>query len=314
VLAHYRTDPDDLARLLDAPNVSVRALLSDGHVVSVALLAREGGLDEATRAEMYDGGRVAGNMIPDVLTSQLRDEAAGEPVGQRVMRIATHPAVRSRGLGSRLLAEVRAEFDDLDWVGTGFGATPGLLSFWRANGYSLVHLSTTRNDASGEYSALLLDPCSDAGRSLLARHAGWFLERVVDQLSDALSDADPDVVRAALAATDASLDLDLSAHEWRVVADTAYGPGMYASAPGAFRRLAVAALVDDGLALDARKERLLVLKVLQGRSWEAVKDRLGYHSYGEVMRALGRAYRPLVDAYGDALAMARRERYRDEGT
>jgi len=42
VLAHYRTEPDDLARLLDAPNVTARALTHDGHVVSVALLAREG--------------------------------------------------------------------------------------------------------------------------------------------------------------------------------------------------------------------------------------------------------------------------------
>jgi len=42
VLAHYRTEPNDLARLLDAPNLEARALTHDGHVVSVALLAREG--------------------------------------------------------------------------------------------------------------------------------------------------------------------------------------------------------------------------------------------------------------------------------
>ena len=32
VLAHYRTEPDDLARLLDAPNLECRALTVDGHV------------------------------------------------------------------------------------------------------------------------------------------------------------------------------------------------------------------------------------------------------------------------------------------
>ncbi|HKL28630.1 MAG TPA: tRNA(Met) cytidine acetyltransferase TmcA, partial [Natrialbaceae archaeon] len=81
VLAHYRTEPNDLARLLDAPNVRVRALIHDGHVVSVALLAREGDLPADLRADMYEGGRVRGNMLPDVLTSQLRDEEAGIPVG-----------------------------------------------------------------------------------------------------------------------------------------------------------------------------------------------------------------------------------------
>ncbi|MFW5977771.1 MAG: tRNA(Met) cytidine acetyltransferase TmcA, partial [Halohasta sp.] len=89
VVAHYRTEPTDLVRLLDAPNLDVRALEHDGHVVSVAVLAREGGLGADLRAAIYEGQRVRGNMLPDVLTSQLRDEAAAEPVGYRVMRIAT---------------------------------------------------------------------------------------------------------------------------------------------------------------------------------------------------------------------------------
>jgi len=286
----------------------VRALLADGHVVSVALLAREGGLDAETRAAVYDGGRIAGNMLPDVLTSQLRDEAAGEPVGQRVMRIATHPAARDRGLGSRLLDEIRAEFADADWLGTGFGATPGLLRFWRANDFSVVHLSTTRNDASGEYSAVMLDPRSEAGRALHDRHAGWFRDRIGDQLSDVLRDADPDVVRAALAATQDGPEPALDSREWRVVAGAAYGPGTYAAAPGAFRRLAVAALTRGVGDLTADQERLLVLKVLQGRDWAAIRDRLDYPSYRQAMRALGRAYRPLVDAWGDETALAQRAR------
>ncbi|PSP81502.1 tRNA(Met) cytidine acetyltransferase [Halobacteriales archaeon QS_1_68_20] len=311
VLAHYRTEPNDLARLLDAPNLSARALLYEGHVVSVALLAREGDLPPNLRAEMYDGARVPGNMIPDVLTSQLRDEAAGEPAGLRVMRIATHPAVRSRGMGSRLLSAVRREFEDLDWVGTGFGATPGLVRFWENNGYATVHLATTRNEASGEYSILMLDPLSDEGTDLHDRHAAWFLDRARDVLSDPLSDADPDVVRAALRATDWPVDPDLSPRDWTVVADTAYGPGLYTSAVGAFRRLAVAYLADSSHRdlLDERLERLLVLKVLQGRPWSAVVDELGFHSYGEAMRALGRGYQPLVDAYGDEAARRQRERY-----
>ncbi len=52
VLAHYRTEPNDLARLLDAPNLETRALVHDGHVASVALLAREGGLSAETRNDV----------------------------------------------------------------------------------------------------------------------------------------------------------------------------------------------------------------------------------------------------------------------
>ncbi|MFB6304977.1 MAG: tRNA(Met) cytidine acetyltransferase TmcA [Haloferacaceae archaeon] len=309
-LAHYRTEPDDLARLLDAPNVAVRALLHDGHVVSVALLAREGGLDADRRRAMYEGERVRGHMIPDVLTSQLRDEGAGVPVGHRVMRIATHGAVRSRGLGSRLLDGVADEFgDDADWLGVGFGATPRLLDFWAENGYGTVHLSTTRNERSGEYSAVMLRPTSDDGRALADRHARRFRDRVAGVLSDPLRDCDPDVVRRACRAVDASVDPTLSDHEWRVVAAAAYGPGLYVAAPGAVARLAVAGLIEGVDGLDARAERLLVRKVLQGEGWERVAAELDYVSRRECMRALGAACRPLVEAYGGSAARAERERY-----
>ncbi|WP_117595097.1 tRNA(Met) cytidine acetyltransferase TmcA [Haloprofundus halophilus] len=311
VLAHYRTEPNDLARLLDAPNLSVRALLHDGRVVSVALLAREGGLPESTRREMYEGQRVAGNMIPDVLTSQLRDEEAASPVGYRVLRIATHHAVRSRGLGSRLLADVRDEFDEsADWLGVGYGATPELLSFWRENGYRTVHLSTTRNDTSGEYSAVMLHPLSASGRALAERHSRWFRDRAVGVLSDPLRDADADVVRATLGATGSGVDPTLSDHEWRVVVGASYGPGLYVAAPGAFRRLALAHLVEGIVDLSPRAERLLVRKVLQSHPWDVVADELDYVSTGQCMRALGAAFRPLVDRYGADEPVVAEERTR----
>ncbi|WP_224450215.1 tRNA(Met) cytidine acetyltransferase TmcA [Haloprofundus salilacus] len=311
VLAHYRTEPNDLARLLDAPNLSVRALLYDGRVVSVALLAREGGLSESTRCGMYEGQRVAGNMIPDVLTSQLRDEGAASPVGYRVLRIATHDAVRSRGLGSRLLAEVRDEFEEsADWLGVGYGATPELLSFWRENGYGTVHLSTTRNDTSGEYSAVMLDPLSESGRKLAERHSRWFRERAIGVLSDPLRDADLDVVRATLRATESAVEPALSDHEWRVVVGASYGPGLYVAAPGAFRRLALSHLVDGVADLSALEERLLVRKVLQARPWDVVADELDYVSTGQCMRALGTAFQPLVDHYGADEPVVAEERAR----
>ncbi|SEW30945.1 tRNA(Met) cytidine acetyltransferase TmcA [Halobacterium jilantaiense] len=311
VYAHYRTEPDDLARLLDAPNLAVRALVVDGHVASVALLAREGGLDADLRAAMYDGERVKGNMIPDVLTSQLRDEDAAVPFGYRVMRIATHPAVRSRGLGSRLLGEVRQEFaDDADWLGVGYGATSELLSFWAANGYGTVQLSTTRNDTSGEYSAIMLDPLSAAGRELHDRHAGWFADRVSGVLSDALRDLDADVARAALRACATTPDLHLGERDWRVVAGAAHGPGMYGVDPGPFRKLAVRHLVaGDADLLSADEERLLVGKLLQSRLWDDLADRLRYHSTSQAMRALGDALRPLVAEYGTEAAREELRRF-----
>ncbi|WP_049970870.1 tRNA(Met) cytidine acetyltransferase TmcA [Haladaptatus cibarius] len=315
VLAHYRTEPADLARLLDAPNVVVRALCWNGHVVSVALLAREGNLPEALRERMYDGERVNGNMLPDVLTTQLRDISAAVPEGLRVMRIATHHAVRSSGLGSRLLREIRQEFSEVDWLGTGFGATPELLRFWRENGYSTIQLSTTRNDASGEYSVLMLSPVSDKGEELYDRHARRFSARIASVLSDALSDMEPDVVREALRATSATVPLSLSDSEWRHVSASAFGPGQFDHDPGPFRQIAVKHFIDpediESGVLSLRQERLLVRKVLQTREWVEVADELGFHSTGEAMRTLGKTFRPLVRQYGNESAKEEMWRYVD---
>lgn len=313
VLAHYRTEPADLARLLDGPNISVRALTHDGHVVAVALVAREGSLDSETRAAMYEGRRVRGNMIPDVLSTQLRDEAAGVTVGCRVLRIATHAAVRSRGLGSRLLGEVRAEFgSEVDWLGVGYGATPELIQFWRHNGYSIVHLSTSRNGTSGEYSAVMLDPCSAAGEELASRHTGRFCDRIGATLSDALADCDPDVVRAALRAADATPDPDLSEWEWRLVAGVPGGASVLDTDPDPFRRLAIRHLVApaDPDALTDRQARLVVRKVLQAQPWAAVTESLEYVSERECKRELGPISETLTRLYGDPWAIEELERHR----
>ncbi|QDX40899.1 tRNA(Met) cytidine acetyltransferase TmcA [Salarchaeum sp. JOR-1] len=311
VYAHYRTEPNDLARLLDAPNLSVRALRHDGHVVSVALLAREGGLDRETREEMYTGGRILGNMIPDVLTSQLRDENAAVPVGWRVVRIATHHAARSRGFGGHLLDELRNEITgDLDWLGVGYGATPELVSFWDENGFDTVHVSTTRNDTSGEYSAIMLDPLSEAGTDVHDHHAAWFADRIPDVLGDALADLDADVARACLAAADAPPALSLSDHQWRVVVGASYGPGLYAADPAPFRALAAHHLTGPHPdLLTPREERLLVRKLLQTEDWDSVAADLDYHSTGQCMRALGGALEPLVDEYGTPAAHEDVRRY-----
>ncbi|MFD1645393.1 tRNA(Met) cytidine acetyltransferase TmcA [Haloarchaeobius litoreus] len=312
VLAHYRTEPDDLARLLDAPNLTVRALTHGGHVVSVALLAREGDLPPETAAGMYEGDRIRGNMIPDVLVSQVRDEAAAAPVGYRVVRIATHHAVRSSGLGSRLLDEVRDEFaGSVDWLGVAYGATARLLRFWERNDYAAVHYSTTRNDVSGQYSVVMLDPCSESGGALADRHGDWFARRVGGQLTDSLDDADPDEVRAALAACDGDLALDLTEHEWRMVAGAAYGTGLFDVDPAPFRDLVVKHLVDPDhdVRLTDRQERVLVERALQARDWSTVADDCGFHSAGQCMRALGDALVPLCDAYGGDVADEERERH-----
>jgi tRNA(Met) cytidine acetyltransferase len=200
----------------------------------------------------------------------------------------------------------------VDWLGVGYGATPELVRFWARNGYSTVHLATSRNATSGEYSVVMLDPCSDDGEALATRHSGWFQDRIAAVLSDPLDDCDPDVVRAVLRATDSEPSLSLSEWEWRVIAGVPGGASILDTNPRPFRDLARRHLSDpaDPSALSEQEERLLVRKVLQARPWAAVTGELAFVSERECMRALGEAYQPLVDRYGDAVAHEEADRYR----
>ena len=306
--AHYRTEPNDFARLLDAPNISVHALCHDGWPVSVALLAREGGFDEATCQHLYAGGAIRGNFIPDLLASQLRDARAGRLVGHRVLRIATHQAVRSQGLGSMLVSRLR-EYGDGDWVGVGFGATPRLLNFWAQNGFQTVHLGSSRDERSGEHSAVMLDPRSGAGERLLTRHGAWFRRRLPGMLPDSLADVDPDVIRAVCASVPGTVAPDLSAFEWRIAVGLPTGAAVHSTAPRVARQLTLAHLTDpESTSLTPTEERLLVMRALQCRPVETVATACEFPSGSACMRAFGNAVGPLVKRYGDETTSEKLER------
>jgi tRNA(Met) cytidine acetyltransferase len=273
-------------------------------------------------------------MIPDVLTSQLRDESAGISEGMRVLRIATHNEARSRGLGTALLEGIREEFaSEVDWLGTGYGVTPELVRFWNRCGFRTVHLSTRRNETSGEHSVVMLDPTSEAGRRLHDRHAEWFLDRIEGMLTDPLDDVDPDVVTSALGSVEATPNLDLSDWEWRFLAGLPHGASIVDTSPRPLRRVVLRYLVDGGVAavnneaatasagapdertmdteteLTVRQRRLLIRKVLQAQSWGTVTEALDFPGHSACMRALGTAVGPLLSRYGNETVASERERF-----
>jgi tRNA(Met) cytidine acetyltransferase len=137
VLGHYQTRPSDLRQLLDAPDIAVHALRAGSTVLGVAVTGREGRLPAELHGPIFEGRRrPRGHLLPQTLSAHagLRDAPA---LGYwRILRIAVHPAARRRGLGKALVQELaaRARADGADLIGASFGATLGLLGFWRAAG------------------------------------------------------------------------------------------------------------------------------------------------------------------------------------
>ena len=280
VLSHYRNNPNDLGMMMNAPHHFVRMLKTpSGKVVVSMELAQEGGLDEETSRASAKGAWIMGNIIPDRLIKHYKILDFGKLRGIRIVRIATHPAVTRRGLGSLALRMLEEEAlkRGMDWIGAGFGVTEELLRFWVRNGYVPVHMSPEKNPVSGEYSVLVIKPLTEEARKLVEVFAREFREKLLGSLATPYFDLEVDTALLLLE----SLPRDEVVLQLRTLQKARFL--MYAwsdmTAENCMDVLAELARhyfrCSKRPELSRRQKLLLIAKVLQAKSWFMACTELG---------------------------------------
>ncbi len=326
VQAHYRNEPDDLALMADAPHYSVRAVATtSGKIVSAALLAEEGGLNPELSASLLNQDKTKGNIIPDRVIKHYRVPAFGTLRGWRVVRIATHPSVQDKGIGSRLLSYIvdEASKKGFQWVGSGFGVSDKLVRFWTRNGFSVIHISPDRNPVSGEYTVLVLRPLSDMAKKLTEAAARELKEKLLGSLQDTYRDMEPEIAIALLKASGPVLSSPrpLSRLKLQRLAAYLYGTMTYETVNDVIRDVVSQywemAPRNDGL-LTEMEERATILKVLQGRRWSDVAKELCL-GFDDALITVKGAVRKLAVLYyglaeGSLEGLAIEELSKDSGT
>jgi tRNA(Met) cytidine acetyltransferase len=280
ILSHYRNNPNDLGMIMNAPHHLARMLRTrTGKVVVSMELALEGGLDQETARECAKGAWVMGNIIPDRLIKHYKVLEFGELRGFRIVRIATHPAVTRRGLGSLALKKVEEEARELglDWVGAGFGVTEELLRFWVKNGFVPVHMSPEKNPVSGEYSVLVVKPLTERARRFVEVFAREFREKLLGSLVTPYFDLEEGValeLLESLPKDDAKLDLRLLQkarflmYAWSDMTAENCMDVIIELAKHYFRSRVRPELT-------RLQKLLLIAKVLQAKSWHMTREELG---------------------------------------
>ena len=307
VLAHYRNEPDDLGMLADAPHHSIRAVrtASQGKIVAAAQVAEEGGLDEDLIDRLLRGEKIAGNIIPDRLLKHARIRSFGRMKGWRIVRIATHPEVQSRGIGSRLLSYLYEESVErgYDWLGSGFGVNEKLLRFWSRNGFLALHLSPDRNPVSGEYTTLVLKPIRDEARRATMIASREFRWKLLHSLYDTYSDLETEIAMMMLDQEPPGIDPDYKPRDTPVFRDRLwiynYGPMTYEAANDIIYELAKTYWLhppEKRPSLTDKERHILVAKVLQGKTWEETAEELGVTPY-KVMVGLKEIARKMAAHY-----------------
>ncbi|MCG5536659.1 GNAT family N-acetyltransferase [Ectothiorhodospira mobilis] len=288
-LAHYRTRPSDLQRLLEDAAMETSVLWSGGAVAAVALVAREGGLDPDLCRQVWAGRRrPRGHLLPVglILHGGLAPDA-GRLRYHRVVRIAVHPGLQGRGLGGRLLAAVvqRAGDAGADAVGASFGASAELLAFWRGQGFAPVRVGVKPEVSSGGWGVTVLRPLTPAGEGLATAARQRFARALGPLLADPLAGMEPALAAglwrgAAVAPPDPDQARALAgfAHDQRVF--EACLPELAVAVPWGLSDPARAA------ALDACQRDALVMRVLQHRDWDVVARHAGVHGRRGVIRLL----------------------------
>jgi len=277
VQAHYRNEPDDLGMMMDAPHHFIRALsLSGGKIVVSVELAEEGGIDEGLIELVVKGLKLPGNIIPDRLIKYWGLVDFAKLKGWRIVRIATHPDLQGRGLGSEALRRIEEEAvsKGIAWLGVGFGVSAELLRFWLRNGYVPVHISPERNPISGEYSVLLVKPLSREAKNAVEYANREFKIRLLESLHSAFRDLEPDVVSLLARGSSINAEPGITEAQLRRLIAYAWGPMTFENTVDAVEKLARAYLLSSDTALPELHRELLIAKALQSRGWDEVSRML----------------------------------------
>ena len=174
-LAHYRTSPLDLRRLLDAPQQQFYLAQVQNSLLGCVWAVPEGGLADKTLIRQIRRGerRPRGNLVAQMLCFQAGLEEACEFRSLRISRIAVQPNWQQQGLGQRLITRMKQQQikqqGAVDFLSVSFGYTPELLAFWQKCGFILVHFSESKEASSGCYSVVALCPLSEEGRVFVQR-------------------------------------------------------------------------------------------------------------------------------------------------
>lgn len=173
-LAHYRTSPLDLRRLLDAPQQQFYLAHAQDALLGCVWAAPEGWMADNTLICQIRRGerRPRGNLVAQMLCFQAGLEDACALRSLRISRIAVQPNWQQQGLGQRLIAQMKQQIKQqnvVDFLSVSFGYTPELLAFWQKCGFVLVHFSESKEASSGCYSVVALCPLSEEGQVFVQR-------------------------------------------------------------------------------------------------------------------------------------------------
>jgi tRNA(Met) cytidine acetyltransferase len=222
VTAHYQTSPNDITLLLDNKALQLFVAKLGDDIVGVALLLEEGCNKVGDiQAIATNQRRLKNQFIPQSLLTHCGFSESFSYQYLRVLRIAIHPQYQGYGFGRCFIKTLEnfAKKQQIDFIGASFGANAQLLKFWQDADYQIARIGFTKDQASGEHSALVVSAMSDRGQFFQRKIASEFYSSFDYLLTDEYKGLSPKLVWQILHhCPDKSLP-QLSAHQLNSISD-----------------------------------------------------------------------------------------------
>lgn len=300
-LAHYRTTPDDLRYMLDAPDLEIWVAKRNKSIYAALMINQEGGLPEKSHQDIWLGSRrLRGHLIPQYLSAQCGFCSAPGLRFKRIIRIAVHPKFQKLGIGTMLVNKVmKSEPADshLDFFGVSFGYEQPVFNFWKALNFHPVSLGHRKNARSGARSMIMLCPVSDGAKTFLTPVRRRFADETEFTLSRPTSRG-----RNEFESIHSCLDhgVDPGHSYCRLQSDVytfAFGHRQFAHCHRSLSACAMQTLnTDTRHLLTENHLKLLTLRVLQERDWKYCSQALGYTGKKQTLAELRRVYEIIYSA------------------
>lgn len=267
VNAHYQTKPSDLVSLLNDQDLSIISMQHNQEILAVALINHEGGFEQATSEQIYQGKRRPnGHLIAQSFTFHSGFKNAATQRYARIQRIAVQPSLQKQQFGSQLLTWIIdwAAQQQFDHISASFAGSDCLLRFWTRQQLQVLRIGSRKDKSSGQHSLMVNLPLSQQGKELHHQIQTDFHKQVKVQLSRQLSRLDSSLLIAlwpqiTFKQCNKLIQQSLSAY---INANRSYENIEY---------LLIELLYSSSLeALNCKQQSCLIEKIIQNHSWQEI--------------------------------------------
>lgn len=265
VNAHYQTSPNDLLQLLDDGSQRLFVLMDGDKLVGCLIGIEEGNLPDSLIEDIEHGRRrPRGHLTPVILAGQLGISQAAAGVSLRIMRIAVAPQYQRSGFGCLIISYIEQLKEKYTYLSTSYGVTRELLAFWLHCGFRTVRLGTSRDQASGCHSLLMVKALKP--QSWLRDAERHFSCDLLSLLPETFNSLEADLVICLLKTTEL-IPLPLSSSQQRLISIYLQGGSSYENAAYSLTQLVLESRSDKELS------PILISKLLQKCSWSEIAVR-----------------------------------------